>query len=183
MNKICPFWDYLDEIFSPKTSLNPVALYESGQQNLKDDLNEGELIVDDNVQFDFALDENDSMFNSNDDVPQSLTSPDASRNTCDENDDLSMMTKRLQIKPRANQNHSSALLLEISKMRNEQAERKLDLEAKKLALDEKRCDRDYEIKKMECEARKLEAENTRMQLELQLQLVNQANQRQNYNVN
>lgn len=169
LNKMCPFWDYLDEIFSRKTSLNPVALYESGQQNLKSETNDPEYIIDDNVDIDFAIDTNETSFQTTqssetNDALDVMIPFDTMHDNNDENDTQFALTKRLQKKPRANQNSTATLLMEMSKMRNETNEKKLELEAKRIALEEKRIDRDYEIRKMEAEARKIEAENLRMQL-------------------
>lgn len=168
---MCPFWEYLDEIFTPKTSLNPVALYESGKQNLKSEMEESELIIDDNVELDFSLAENDVSMDANtsfdtSDMFDILNQPGTSQNSqnSDDTDSQFALTKRLQKKPRANQNSSTALLLEITKMRQETTKEKLQLEAQKVKLEEKRLDQEYEIRKIEAEARKMEAENRRMQL-------------------
>lgn len=167
---MCPFWDTLDELFTQKVSLTPVALYESPQRNFKNDVtdsNDNELIIDDSVQIDFSIDDSESLFSP-------MTPANASQNTfemcttsqsfSDETDSQFALTKRLQKKPRGNQNNSTSLLYEISKMRNETAQKKLELEAKRLELEEKKMERDYEIRKLDAEARKMEAENIRLQL-------------------
>lgn len=141
--------------------MHPVALYESGQRSPKSEMNDSEYV--DDVDWSFVTEENDTSFdvtNSNEPMDYEVLSP--SQNHSDEKD--SQLAKRLQKKPRANQNNSSAVLLEISKMRNETTEKKLALEEKKLALEEKRIERDYEIRKIEADARKIEAENVRLQL-------------------
>lgn len=184
LNKKCPFWDYLDEIYSPKTSLNPVALYESGQPNPKDETHDLEYIVDD-LDIDFADDGdismNSTVCTSNSNEPSEIFGASTPTAMVDETETQSSMTKRLEKKPRANQNNSAALLLEVSKMRDATTKKKLELEERKIALEEKRSERDFEIRKMEAETRKLEAENMRMQL--MNQFASNANQSHKSNVN
>lgn len=176
---MCPFWDNLDEIFTQKVSLTPVALYESAPHNIKADAadsNEAELIIDDNVQIDFGIGDNETSFSSlasesqNESQSESqnafeLLTPHGSAQTgIDDPNPQCALEKRLQKKPRANQNNSTALLYEISKMRNEATQKKLELEEKRIEFEKEKMVREFEIRKMEAEARKMEAENIRLQL-------------------
>lgn len=174
LNQMCPLWDTLDEIFSQKVNLTPIALYESDSHAFKNDINDdamndAELIIDDTVQLDF-IDDNETTFSSVASANESqnafevLSQSGTSQNCSDQSDSQSAMKDRLGRKPRANANNSTALLYEISKMRNETTQKKLDLDARRLDLEEKKMERDYEIRKLEAEARKLEAENMRLQL-------------------
>lgn len=174
LNKMCPLWDTLDEIFSQKVNLTPVAIYESENHAFKsdvNDLNDAELIIDDTVDLDF-IDDNETTFssvasaNENQNAFEVLSQSGTSQNCSYQSDSQFTMKDRLQKKPRANPNNSTALLYEISKMRSEATQKKLDLEARKLDLEEKKMERDFEIRKLEAEARKLEAENIRLQLTL-----------------
>lgn len=157
----------MDEIFSPKTSLNPVALYESGQPKPKDEKHDLEYVVDD-LDIDFAIDGDISLSStvgtSNSNEPSEMFGASTPTEMVDENETQSSVAKRMGKTPRANQNNSAALLLEVSKMRDATTKKKLELEERKIALEEKRSERDFEIRKMEAETRKLEAENMRMQL-------------------
>lgn len=57
----------LDEIFTQRVSLTPVALFESDKHGFKNDVtdsNDTELIINDNVQIDFSIDENDTSMTS-----------------------------------------------------------------------------------------------------------------------
>lgn len=173
LNKMCPFWDTLDEIFTQKVNLTPVALYETAAHDFKKDVtdsNDGEFIIDDNVVIDFSIDENETSFTSVASANESQSGVEVlnhcgpSENYGDETDSQFALTKRLQKKPKGNQNNSTTLLYEISKMRNETTQKKLELETARLQLEEKKIAQDYEIRKMEVEARKLEAENLRLLL-------------------
>lgn len=158
--------------------MNPVALYESGQSNLKDDeAREIEYILDDSVDITFGIEDPNTSLDASNlssmDMDHSAfrsteteALSDASQGNDDENTQLSF-EKRLLKKPRgsANQVNSNSLLLEIAKMRTAATEKKLELGAKRLELDEKRSDRDYEIRKMDAETRKMEAETRKMEAE------------------
>lgn len=173
LNKMCPYWNYLEEIFSAKTSVNPVAIYETGK-GVKGEMNE--LIIDDDIEISFDLDNgsNNSLQSIEGmdldvldmDVDHSTASGSTQNKTDDNVSQLFSLAKRMQTKPasRPNVNNSSALLLQITEKRNEIQEKKLALEERKLALEEKRIDQEFEIKKMELEARKMEAETARLQI-------------------
>lgn len=175
LHKMCPYWNILDEIFSQKTSLNPVAIYESGQSNMKDEENDAELIISDDMEIDFSISNHESSFdasNSND-IPEAvgfdqLIAPRSSQNIGEDNATQMSFQNQLPRTTRGSQMNPNHVLLEIAKMRNATSEKKLQLEVKKLELEEKRSEREYEIKKMEAEARKLEAENLKLQLTLAL---------------
>lgn len=166
LNKMCSYWNYLEDIFSAKTSLNPVALYEAGQR-VKGEVND-ELIIDDDVEFEFDLDNGSQSNNqSTDGMEMEHTPSDSNQNKNDDNEtQLFSLAKRMQTKPaaRPNSNNSSALLLQITQMRSDIQEKKLEIEVRKLELEEKRIDQEFEIKKMELETRKMEAENARLQI-------------------
>lgn len=166
LNKMCPYWNYLEEIFGGKTNLNPVAIYEAGQ-GFKGEVNE-ELIINDDIEIDFDFEDGSQNAQSIEgtDMDQS-TASDSNQNKSDDNESqLFSLAKRMQTKPasRPTSNNSSALLLQITQMRSDIQEKKLAIEERKLALEERRLDQDFEIKKMELEVRKMEAENTRLQL-------------------
>lgn len=142
---------------------------------MKNEANDTELILSDDMEIDFSISNPDSSFdaaNSND-IPEvldfdQLTAPRLSQNIGEDNDTQKSSESRLSKKPRGSQTNPNHVLLEIAKMRNATTEKKLELENRKLELEEKRSEREYEIKKIEAEARKLEAENVRMQLTLAL---------------
>lgn len=179
LNKKCPFWNILDEIFSPKTNINPVAIFDSAHKQSESATNdELDFLLDDNVEFDFSTQQHDESSESpaNSQTRNVKFEVIATGVTEEDSEDNKFaMKSRIQKKSGANSANSSAVLLEISQQRTEYHEKKLELEAKmqdrnyelenrKLMLEEKRRSDDLEVRKMEAQARLLEAENTRMQL-------------------
>lgn len=161
---MCPYFEYLDELFSAKVNLNPVAIFESGRGSvIKNE--EPELIIDDSVSIDFGLTEHEAdASNDTIDMDESSASCFTPRENDDNGSELFAVAKRMQTKPRSSANNASSMLMQITQMRSDMQEKKLKLEERKISLEEKRLAQEFELKKMEIEARKMEAENVRLQL-------------------
>lgn len=134
LNKKCPFWNILDEIFGHKTNIKPVAIFESSRLS-ESTLNEdGDFILDESVDIEFQVNQNDESVDTPPNAQagnlkfEQLASGDIDE---DSQDNKFAIKRRLQNRVGTSSNNSSAILFEISKQRTEYQERKLELETKK----------------------------------------------------